>query len=585
MKRFGAMILIAVLFVLSVMPSALAAGKNMYITSENGKSVNMRAEAERGSEVLFQLPVGTVVSVLDDGGTWSTVSYSGKTGYIQSRYLTSEKTEAVRNTTTSETAIAYITSSNGGAVHLRKTDSRSSESLALLEVGTKVTVVRRENSWSQVRVDGKNGYVMNQYLSSKKPDITPAPTATPAPEGQGTTEVNATAYVSSQNGKAVRIRKGPGTGYTVIGSADVGTVVQVLKRENRWSQIQYGNVNGYIMTQYLSATKPEITPEPAATEDTALNYKMYVVSSNGKPVNVRAKASTSSAVVMALFVGTEVRAGSTKNGWRKIQSGDIQGYMKSQYLSETKPIITAAPAVTPTATPEPVSDDKEQSFSQYTAYVKSSNGKSVNVRQGAGKNTKVLTSLSLGTKVTVIGKEGEWSRISWGSQDGYMLSTYLTTEKPAETTETPGWKPTGPVRAYIASKRDYAIKTRSGPGASYSVAKTYIVGTMATALENVGEWTKIRVSGEESFILTSNLASTGGEALPNSDGRLIRYLKSANGSVKLRRAKQADSDVLGTYSNGMAIIVMSQNAEEGWAYVKIGNKSGYIDIADMARKY
>ena len=42
---------------------------------------------------------------------------------------------------------------------------------------------------------------------------------------------------------------------------------------------------------------------------------------------------------------------------------------------------------------------------------------------------------------------------------------------------------------------------------------------------------------------------------------------------------------MGTYSNGMAIIVMSQNAEEGWAYVKIGNKSGYIDIADMARKY
>ena len=101
----------------------------------------------------------------------------------------------------------------------------------------------------------------------------------------------------------------------------------------------------------------------------------------------------------------------------------------------------------------------------------------------------------------------------------------------------------------------------------------------------MGEWTKIRASGEESYVLTLNLASSGGEALPNSDGRLIRYLKSSNGNVKLRRARQADSDVLGTYANGMAIIVMSQNADEGWAYVKIGNKSGYIDIAEMVRKY
>ena len=582
MKRIGAAILLIIFLGLNMI--AAGEGKTVYITSANGKSVNMREEADRKSAVIVQLPVGAAVSLQDEGSTWSKVSYAGKTGYVQNAYLTSTKPAVSERTEATTETTAYITSPNGGSVHLRKSDSRDSESLASLAVGTKITVIKRENTWSQVRAAGKTGYVMNQYITSKKPEITAAPAATAIAENQIS---GSTAYVTSQNGKAVRIRKGPGTGYTVIGSAVVGTQVKVLKRENRWSYIQYGETNGYIMTQYLSSTKPSITPAPEVTDTTSLDYTMYVVSSNGKPVNVRAKASTSSEVVMSLFVGTEVRASASKNGWRKIQSGDIQGYMKNAYLSTTKPAITAVPS-TATPSPSPTATAKQNSkeeAARYTAYVQSSNGKAVNVRQSASKDASVIGSLTPGTEVTVTGKDGSWSHISWGNQHGYMMSSYLTTDKPAQTTEVPGWKPAGQVRAYIASKRDYAVKTRTGPGNSYSVAKTYIVGTMVTTIENVGEWTKIRASGEESYVLTSNLASSGGEALPNSDGRLIRYLKSSNGNVKLRRARQADSDVLGTYANGMAIIVMSQNADEGWAYVKIGNKSGYIDIAEMVRKY
>lgn len=66
-------------------------GKYVKITSESG--LNLRKDMATSSEVLAVIPAGTYVNLLEDNGGWLKVSYSGKSGYISSKFgtITSNK--------------------------------------------------------------------------------------------------------------------------------------------------------------------------------------------------------------------------------------------------------------------------------------------------------------------------------------------------------------------------------------------------------------------------------------------------------------------------------------------------------------
>ena len=65
--------------------------------------------------------------------------------------------------------------------------------------------------------------------------------------------------------------------------------------------------------------------------------------------------------------------------------------------------------------------------------------------------------------------------------------------------------------------------------------------------------------------------------------RLINYLKSSSGTVELRRAKFEGSGTLGYFIPGTGVIVLSRNADEGWAYIQVGSTKGYVDLANLNR--
>ena len=41
----------------------------------------------------------------------------------------------------------------------------------------------------------------------------------------------------------------------------------------------------------------------------------------------------------------------------------------------------------------------------------------------------IITELHYGSALTLKGIEGDWSRVSWNGQDGYVYSSYLTEGK------------------------------------------------------------------------------------------------------------------------------------------------------------
>lgn len=64
--------------------------ETMTVTAESGSTVNRRTRPETSAPILDRIKVGTQVQVLATDGTWSTVQFDGATGYMMSKFLTSD---------------------------------------------------------------------------------------------------------------------------------------------------------------------------------------------------------------------------------------------------------------------------------------------------------------------------------------------------------------------------------------------------------------------------------------------------------------------------------------------------------------
>ena len=126
----------------------------------------------------------------------------------------------------------------GGWLILRSEPSFSGKVKSSYPNGTTVTITGQVGSWySVIAPDGLTGYMLGDYLQISG--------------GGGSLPVETTAYVTSANGLNVRLRSGPGKGYSILASYAPGTQCTILSAGNNWCRIQVGNLTGYMMTQFI----------------------------------------------------------------------------------------------------------------------------------------------------------------------------------------------------------------------------------------------------------------------------------------------------------------------------------------------
>ena len=214
----------------------------------------------------------------------------------------------------------------------------------------------------------------------------------------------------------VNFRTGPGKSYSSMGKIEKGKRVTYLGSSGNWIKIKYNSKTGYIYKDYIS----KATTSTSSSTSTSVRY---VKSSDG--LNVRKGPSVSYSKITNLPNGTKVTVKSTSNGWSKITSGSITGYVSDKYLSKTPPTVTVE---------ENTSNDKNNQTNETstTKYISASSG--LNVRKGPSTSYSVISTLAKGTKVTVKSTSNGWSKITSGSITGYVNSSYLTSKKPSTAT-------------------------------------------------------------------------------------------------------------------------------------------------------
>ena len=152
-----------------------ASGKTRYITSANGKSVNMRhGPSEKGYAVKIQIPYGSKVTVLSSENGWSKVQYGTITGYVKNDFLTSREPGTTPTPKPGETPkptkepfvtfTGTVVNPSGRTVNLRKGPSTSYATITSIAPGEKVEVFDESGSWYKVTHGSDTGYMMKSFI-------------------------------------------------------------------------------------------------------------------------------------------------------------------------------------------------------------------------------------------------------------------------------------------------------------------------------------------------------------------------------------------------------------------------------------
>lgn len=120
-------------------------------------------------------------------------------------------------------------------VNMRKGPGTSYAKITTIPKGARVDVYGSEDGWYKVIYDNQEGWVSGEYLNigaSTEPD-----------------DFDVMAKASEN----VRMRKGPGTGYSAITTVPKGSKVYVLdvNDDESWTKIRYNDLTGWCYSKYI----------------------------------------------------------------------------------------------------------------------------------------------------------------------------------------------------------------------------------------------------------------------------------------------------------------------------------------------
>ena len=289
-------------------------------TTANG-GLNLR-DAINGTRIAV-IPQGATVSVHSKGADWCRVSYSGKTGYVMTKFLTFGSAAPTETPIPApEVVISYArVNTVTGGLNLRETPNGTR--IAVIPQNAVIGVITKGADWSRVKYGDKVGYVMTKFLADTT--ATPAP-STPAP---GNT-LQCYGKVTTANGGGLNMRSGPATTYGRIASIKNGGVVEVYDKGAVWSRIKYNGTFGYVMSQYLtfSAERPSENPDPVIPS----GAKAQVTTTAGS-LNMRAGMGTTYALIGKIPQKAYVEVLTYGPSWCYVAYNGLKGYVMTTYLT------------------------------------------------------------------------------------------------------------------------------------------------------------------------------------------------------------------------------------------------------------
>ena len=361
----------------------------------------------------------------------------------------------------------------------------------------------------------------------------------------GLTASAAVRRTATVNVDKLNVRSGPTLQHSRISLLQRGNVLPVLTEHPGWLQVRLTTgLSGWVAAQYVSVSEKSNLGMTSGT-------KAIV---NTGVLNVRSGAGTTFSRLTTVSRGSLLQVLSRQGDWLQVKLPDGRnGWVAAQHMTirEGAQLTQAVPV-----TPEPVTRKTDSSAEENLLRVTSSpaasgsvNTVTVNVPilavvppantterlvyvavddstvwSGPGFETRLVSTLSLGTSLTVVDRQGDWLQVRLSGGEIVWIASWLvaTTEikfqtptaealPPKQLTQQPKPELTGTI-ANTTERLVYVAvdgsTVWSGPGFEKRQISTLSLGTSLTVVDRQGDWLQVRLSGGEIVWIASWLVAS-----------------------------------------------------------------------------
>ena len=258
----------------------------------------------------------------------------------------------------------------------------------------------------------------------------------------------------------LNIRKSASTNATVLSQLSKGDICELIEEDGDWYKITYKSYTGYVSKKYVEVqqSSDDGKKEDNNTSESNENVTEYneVTGKTSKKTDVKILPLIGSSVIESLNKDTEITVISELNGWAYVQSSTVEGWIRSDVITNRKTTTIKLSNTsdtkqeenntnTNTSTNTNTVDNKDNSsknevtnntvennnttqeqYTKKTMYVKE---EYVNLRKQASTSSDVLMVVGVNTKLTVIGEEGDWYKLDTSEGEAYVSKKLLSDTK------------------------------------------------------------------------------------------------------------------------------------------------------------
>ena len=287
-------------------------------------------------------------------------------------------------------------------------------------------------------------------------------------------------------GSSVRLRQEASTSSKILDTTNKDEVVVVLSKQGDWYKVIYDLQEGYMHGDYLKVY---------VTEDAELGYGKIT----GTSVNMRKGPDASSPRISLGKDGEKAYIIGVSNGWYRVIYKEDICYIRSDYLELTEVpyenqsspnspkffrggkstgVEPSADALKGNTPDDMVFEDSLEDFSSNNIFsdgaktgIGFTTGSGLRLRGAPSFDGTIIDSANKNEVVVVLGEYGEWYKVNYNLQIGFMHSDYLKISA------------TEHAELGYGEVNTTKVNLRSGPGTNYDVvetasqrAKAYIIG-------------------------------------------------------------------------------------------------------------
>lgn len=275
-----------------------------------GDTLNVRREASTSSDVIAMLSKDVECELLGEEGDFYKIQYQNYTGFISKQYAeivgdNNESTSTGNNTTDTENEQSSNNNQNTNSEQKNTTNNENSSNTV-------------ENNSSNENTENNTNTAENISTATEK--------------------------TLARN---TDIRILPLIYASILENNKEDITVLVITEINGWSYIQTDEINGWVRTDRLNAEdrtnqdnqsnkQNNQTTSTETNEGTTTKYTEKTGYINEEYVNVRSGPSTEDRVIKVLVLNSEVTITGEEGTWYKVKSGEDEGYVSKEFISETR---------------------------------------------------------------------------------------------------------------------------------------------------------------------------------------------------------------------------------------------------------